>query len=333
MEQPKISIIVPIYNAEAYLQTCLDSILAQTYQNLQIILVDDGSTDSSGAICDAYGAKDGRIRVIHQSNGGVAAARNAGLAAAAGDWIGWVDADDWIDPDMFAYLLCGALARQVDICVCGRYEELRSRTEHFGWPEKVLLDQKAAMKALLEDLHLDNALYDKLWKRELFQSIRFPVGHTYEDLATVYRLFGKAERVLCLPEPKYHYRRRHDSITADISLPNRMEHYLAARQRYADMAAEWPEFQELLEQRCAAAAIGLWSGYFHNPRNVRIEYASQLRDISDFVKPRIHRIRKQPSCGLAGRLILLLLPYNTWWAFGLAGLIGWLYARKHGRTL
>lgn len=333
MEQPTISVIVPIYNVEEYLQACLDSILAQIYENLQIILVDDGSTDGCAAICDAYGAKDSRICVIHQRNGGVSAARNAGLAAAQGEWIGWVDADDRIDPDMFAYLLEGAMGEQADICICSRYEELRQRTAYFGPSERILLDRRAAMKALLEEWYMDSALYDKLWKRELFQDIRFPVGQTYEDLATVYRLFSKAARIVCLPEPKYHYRRRQNSITGDASLPNRMNHYLAARARYADMAESWPEHRELLEQRCVTAAIGIWSGYYHNPRVVRLQYISQLKEISQYAKPRIHLMLKQKSCGLAGRLILRLLPYHACWAFALAGAIGWLYQRKHGRML
>ena len=149
MEQPKISIIVPIYKAEPYLRQCLDSITAQTYQNLEIILVDDGSPDGCGGICDAYGAKDSRIRVIHQPNRGVAAARNAGLVTATGEWIGWVDADDWIDADLFSYLLSNALNEQADVCICGRYEELPHRTDRFGFPERTLLDRQAALKALL----------------------------------------------------------------------------------------------------------------------------------------------------------------------------------------
>ena len=333
MQQPRISIIVPIYKVEKYLPTCLDSILAQTYRNLEIILVDDGSPDGCGSICDAYGAKDSRIRVFHQSNGGVAAARNAGLDAARGDWIGWVDSDDWIEPDMFAYLLENALAAQADICVCGRFEELRSRTAYFGRTEYALLDQKSAMKALLEERYMDSALYDKMWRRELFQDIRFTVGQTYEDLAAVHRLFAKAEKVLFLSEPKYHYRRRDDGIVGDTSLPNRMNHYNAAQQRYANMVKDFSEFQELLELRCITAAIGIWCGYYHNPISVRREYAPQLRQIAQFAKPGVKKALKDTNCGLAGRMVIRLLPYDRWWAFALAGLISRLYQWKHGRML
>ena len=333
MEKPKISIIIPIYNTEAYLPRCLDSILAQTYQNLQIILVDDGSTDGCGTMCDAYAKKDTRIEVIHQPNSGVAAARNAGLAVAYGEWIGWVDSDDWIEPDMFDCLLENALGSQADICICGRYEELPRRTAFFGWPERTVLEQKAAMKALLEDRHIDNALYDKLWKRELFDGIRFPEGRTYEDLATVYRLFDRVTKVLCLPQPKYHYRRRRDSITGNVSLHNRMNHYISACQRYADMVTQWSEYEPLLEQQCMTAAVGLWSGYCCAPRNVRLQYKPQLREISQRAKSRIRQNLRHTGSGLAGRMVMRLLPYDDWWAFALAGLVGWLYKWKNGRTL
>ena len=331
--QPTVSIIVPVCRVEAYLNQCLDSILAQTYEHLQIILVDDGSPDRCGDICDAYGAKDHRIQVIHQPNSGVAAARNTGLSAATGDWLGWVDADDWIDPDTVSYLLENALAMDADVCICGRYEELPNRTGFFGWSQPAILDQKAAVRALLDGRVLDDALYDKLWKRELFQDIRFPTGKTYEDLATVYRLLGKAERIYCLPEPKYHYRRRSGSIMGDVSLPNRVNHYDLAQQRYDDLVARWPEFQSLLEDRCLTAAIGIWSGYCYNPRNIRREYAQKLKEIAAYAKPRVKPALQRTGCGLAGRLVLRLLPYDQNWAFVLACFIGRLYQRKHGRTL
>lgn len=330
MEQPTISVIVPVYRAQPYLVQCLDSITAQTYGNLQIILVDDGSPDGCGVICDEYAAKDSRIRVIHQPNGGVAAARNAGLAAASGDWIGWVDADDWIEKDMFGFLLANALREEADVCVCARFEELKSRTGRYGFPERKLLDRTGALKSLLENRFLDDALYDKLWKRHLFHTIRFPEGRTYEDLATVYRLLEQAQRVLCLPEQKYHYRRHRGSITADTALPSRMNHYLSARQRYEDMAPRYPELERLLQERCMAAAVGIWCCWYRNPRQVRRQYPRQLRQIAAEAKG---QCLKHTGCGLAGRMVMRLLPYDTWWAFALAGLIGQAYELKHGRTL
>lgn len=333
MEQPKVSIIVPIYGVEPYLRRCLDSILGQTYPNLQIILVDDGSPDNCGLICDEYARMDPRVQVVHQPNKGVAAARNAGLAMADGEWIGWVDADDWIDPDMFAFLLEGALRTKSDVCICGRYEQLRHKTAYFGASEPISLDRKAAVAALLEERYIDSALYDKLWKRALFDGIVFPQGHTYEDLATVYRLFERSERTQCLPGPKYHYFRRKGSITGNSGLENRMEHYLAAQRRQEAMAEKWPELAPLLEQRCITAAIGLWVACAHVSKAQRQPYAARLSDIAQFCKSLTSAALTDTSCGLAGRLIIRLLPYDRSWAYWLAGCIGWLYQHKHGRML
>ncbi|MBQ1930764.1 MAG: glycosyltransferase, partial [Lachnospiraceae bacterium] len=228
MSSSKISIIVPIYKVESYLRQCLDSILHQTYQNLEIILVDDGSPDGCGAICEEYAQKDSRIHVIHQANKGVSAARNTGLEAATGQWIGWVDPDDWIDADMFELLITEGEQQEkpMDIVICGGYEEYRHRQVSFGWPCRQQLDRREALQGLLEDRYMHNALYDKLWRRELYDGIRFPVGHTYEDLAVIYRLYERADRFLCLTDRKYHYRQHPYGIMGDSSLKNRLDHCL-----------------------------------------------------------------------------------------------------------
>ena len=162
MSSSKISIIVPIYKVESYLRQCLDSILHQTYQNLEIILVDDGSPDGCGAICEEYAQKDSRIHVIHQTNGGVSAARNTGLEAATGQWIGWVDPDDWIDANMFELLITEGEQQEkpMDVVICGGYEEYRHRQVPFGWPCRQQLDRREALLGLLEDRYMHNALYD-----------------------------------------------------------------------------------------------------------------------------------------------------------------------------
>ena len=332
MKNETISVIVPVYNVEDYLEECLDSLLAQTHENLEIILVDDGSTDRSGSICDRYGKMDSRIRVLHRENGGVSAARNAGLEAATGQWIGWVDSDDWVERDMFAFLLEQALGHGADIAVSGRFEEGRT-TGFFGRREKTLLDREAALRLLLEEDGVDNALYDKLWNRELFRDIRFPLGKTYEDLAVVWQLFARAERVVLLPEQKYHYRYRRGSIMGNVSLPNRMAHHDSALERCEAMSRLYPELRPLLEERCVTSAVGIWCGYLRNPPAVRREYLPRLREIAGYVRPRVKAVGKTTGYGLAGRMVLALLPYPNPLSFFLAGVIGWLYEMRHGRAL
>lgn len=333
MSQPKISVIVPVYKVEPYLRKCLDSIVNQTYANLEIILVDDGSPDNCGAICDEYAARDDRIIVIHQANGGLSAARNAALDMATGDYIGFVDSDDWIELDMFEYLLTHALAEDADIAFCGHWDETPSGSLLQGWPRYERLDKETGLQALLEDCGLHNQVWDKLWKQDLFRDIRFPVGHNFEDLAIAYRLFEASDKVLCLPEPKYHYLQRSDSIIADTSLKNRMDCYIAAQRRCVDMADRWPQFRSLLEWQCITSLIGIWCGYIYNPKAIRLRFIPQLRDIAAFAKPRYKEALKYTNLGLAGRLVMRLVPHAAWWSFALAGLIGWLYKLKHGRIL
>lgn len=333
MSQPKISVIVPIYKVDSYLRKCLDSIINQTYTNLEIILVDDGSPDNCPAICDEYAAKDERITVIHQKNGGLSAARNAALDIATGDYIGFVDSDDWIELDMYEYLMTNALTEHAEVTCCGRFEEYPNRTVPLCWPRYELMDTENALGALLEDRYLRNNVWEKLWKRDLFHGVRFPVGQNFEDVATTYRLFDAAGRILCLPEPKYHYRQRPDSIIADTSLKNRMDYYISVRQRFSDMLDRWPQFRTLLEWQCTSSFIGIWCGYFRNPGSERRKYRAQLQKMADFAKPRYKAMLKTINLGLAGRMVLRLVPYAAWWSFALAGLIGWLYKLKHGRFL
>ena len=333
MKSPLISIIVPVYKVEKYLCKCLDSILAQTYTNLEIILVDDGSPDRSGVICDEYAVKDDRVTVIHQKNKGLSGARNSALDVATGDYIGFVDSDDWIEHDMYEYLLTNAINFDADISFCGRIEEYPTRAVGKSWPYTEVMETHEALKNLLEDKILHNGVWDKLWKRELFESIRFPEGMTFEDMAVVHLLFINARRVVLLPEQKYHYLQREGSIVADTSIANRINFYLAARKRYDEMIDGWPEFKQLLETQCLATTVNIWSGYGFSPLDMRKQYAQHLNEISSFAKPRVKSYRHKTNLGLAGRLILTLVPYKTWWAFAVSGMIGWMYKIKNGRVL
>jgi glycosyltransferase involved in cell wall biosynthesis len=217
MEKEKtilISVIVPIYNAELYLEKCLNSIIGQTYRHLEIILIDDGSTDKSGAMCDRFAAADDRIKVIHRKNGGISAARNSGLDIATGDYFGFADSDDWLEPDMYQFLLDDLANACADIAVCGFFRA----NDHIEVPNdrsrtRRVLKQDDALELLLQDRLLQNYYWCKLYKRELFDGIRMPEGKTFEDAFTQHLIFEKARRVVLHNIPKYHYRLRDDSIS------------------------------------------------------------------------------------------------------------------------
>lgn len=258
MEHPTISIIVPVYRVEAYLRRCLDSLLVQTYPNLQIILVEDGSPDRCGAICDEYAAKDSRIAVIHQKNQGISAARNAALDRAEGQWIGFVDSDDWIEPDMYEKLLQAVLTHDADIAVCGATIHIADREIPYGCTPEAVWDRETTIHQHIRNRDLHNEVWSKLWKRELFDGIRFPVGVLFEDLALVWKLFHRAERVAVIPNALYHYRKTPDSITVDLSLSKCILNYKILRQRNREMLEFYPgERDAMLLSEAAVPETGL----------------------------------------------------------------------------
>lgn len=217
----KISVIVPVYNCEKYLPSCLDSILNQTYTSLQIILVNDGSPDKSGIICDQYAAKDSRIQVIHQKNQGVSAARNAGLACADGDAVGFVDSDDTIDADMYETLTSLMLAHKADVAVCG-YKKVYfdgSHKEILGTNNKLELTGLEASRCVLLGEHFTGSPCNKLYRRELFKDIRFDPGlKINEDILMNTQVFQLCDRVVFWDVCKYNYFEREQSATRVIDL-------------------------------------------------------------------------------------------------------------------
>lgn len=232
---PLISIIVPVYNTAAYLRRCLDSILSQTYGHWEAILVDDGSTDGSGAICEEYASRDSRFQVTHRPNSGVAATRNAGLDAATGEYIGFVDSDDWIEPDMFRSMVMAILSRRADIATCNvrivypNKTAIKKSTEEFR-----VVDRDEAIGMIYEDKQLRSFLWDKLFRRSLF-TVRFPEGRIYEDIIVMLKLFAGAKRIVMLPEVFYNYRMRTSSIVHAMDLDNRQQLVEALDQSFGQM--------------------------------------------------------------------------------------------------
>ena len=208
-----ISIIVPVYNVEKYLEKCVKSIIQQTYENIEIILVDDGSKDNSGKICDELEQKDNRIKVIHKENGGLSDARNAGLKIATGKYIGFVDSDDYIQEDMFETLYKLNKENNSDISIVSYYEIYNEKVISVRDSKKLeILNKIDAIKELLIDTKIQSYAWNKLFKRELFNNIEFPTNKNFEDIATTLLLFERANKIVLLEDPKYYYSRRDDSI-------------------------------------------------------------------------------------------------------------------------
>lgn len=223
-----ISVIVPVYNVETYLPRCVDSILAQTDVRLEIILVDDGSPDGSGAICDAYAAKDTRVRVIHKENGGLSSARNAGIEAARGEYLAFVDSDDWIEPNSYSSML--ALLKRYDAkLVCaGRYDvDGKTGARVVGLcpsKEECITAEEMVGRIFLWD-GCDSSACDKLYHRSLFETFRYPEGKVCEDVPTTYKIVLKAERVVLWDQPIYNYYHRPGSISTTKAITEKTFHF------------------------------------------------------------------------------------------------------------
>ena len=219
--EPLISVIVPVYNVEDYLNQCMESIVGQTYPHLEILMVDDGSTDNSGTLCNQWAERDQRIRVIHQENGGLSAARNTALDAMSGELVIMVDSDDVLHPDAVSILLQAIQAHHADVAI-GSFVVFDGKDAN--WPtitsEKTVrhYDSQAALKAIYYQDKLTNSSCWRLFKASLFDDVRYPVGKYYEDLAIVYPLYKKCSLVVGIDDAVYGYRQRNDSILGRFSL-------------------------------------------------------------------------------------------------------------------
>ena len=224
--QPLLSIIVPIYNVEQYLDRCIQSILNQTYQNLEIILVDDGATDCSGAIADSYAAKDKRIKVFHKENGGLSDARNYGLEHVTGDYILFIDSDDFIVNIMCERLITVASSNNADIVSCNYYiyrgdDDISIHTMSVQYDKRTFTGMDMLRYYLLKTEPFDlNVVWNKIFKLDLFngvEPVRFPKGRVQEDNFTIFRLFLNANSIVTVNEPLYYYVQRAGSIMANFT--------------------------------------------------------------------------------------------------------------------
>ena len=210
--EPLISVIVPVYKVEKYLRKCVDSIIAQTYKNLEIILVDDGSPDNCGAICDEYEKKDSRIKVIHKENGGLSSARNAGLDIASGEYIGFIDSDDFVSPRMYERMYDAIKRTGADLCKCNL----------IGFKDGDAVEELAKQRNSVEEkVYCGADIYNKvgllsaaikLYKRNLWDELRFPVGKLHEDRFVAYKIYDRCSSVCCIDDILYYYLSRSGSI-------------------------------------------------------------------------------------------------------------------------
>ncbi|MCH4158860.1 MAG: glycosyltransferase [Bifidobacterium minimum] len=254
---PLVSVVVPVYGVERYLDQCVGSIVAQTYENLEIVLVDDGSPDRCPRMCDDWGLKDGRIRVIHQQNRGLSAARNVGIENASGEYLLFVDSDDWIDDHLVESCVAKALDESADMVVF-TYSEvsangsvMRDHSSDRNFPrERRSVNASAAIRYLLTRLPMYSWSYFAERDVYLRGNIRFPEGRTMEDIATTYRVFSSARSVFFLQESLYSYRSRPMSTMSTPSLKRIEDSSRAVDELESNLSLSYPKL---------ASEINNWS--------------------------------------------------------------------------
>lgn len=215
--EPKISVIVPVYNVEKYLDRCVQSILNQSFTDFELLLVDDGSSDSSGAICDQYAVKDERIRAFHKENGGVSSARNMGLDYARGEWIAFVDSDDWVEPLMYEKMYHKAVKEHADVCVCD-FHMISDSKKYYYASSVWTADKKASMQAYLKSVW--TVIWNLLARKELCRknNLQFPLDIVYcEDFCFAVRLMYEAEKIVNIHEAFYNYYQHPSSVMHSLN--------------------------------------------------------------------------------------------------------------------
>ncbi len=212
MKKELISVIVPIYDIEKYLNKCIESIVNQSYENLEIILIDDGSTDESGKICDKWKEKDGRIKVIHKENGGLSDARNVGIENSTGEILYFIDGDDYIDFDIIDNLYFSLLENNTDISMGGLVRELYFEQKTLYSDKNYVVDSKEILRKMFIN-EICTTVCNILFKKKLFEDIKFPVGKINEDSATLYKLFDKTDKISHINKAGYYYVQRNGSIS------------------------------------------------------------------------------------------------------------------------
>lgn len=242
-----VSILVPVYNAEKFLDGCVQSILSQTYNDLQIVLIDDGSKDNSWSLCQDYASRDARIEVYHQDNQGVAETRNQLLSKARGDYVLFVDADDWIEPDMVEFLINKAKENEAEVTVCGMV--INNSTVRKEYTESIL-NQEECVRAFLFHSELRGSLWNKLVATSLLHNVRFHCGISYgEDALFCWHFLQNAQKIVMTDRQLYHYRMNETSISHQSFGEKKLTGHLTWSIITEETSRWWPQFLPIAQAR------------------------------------------------------------------------------------
>ncbi|RVU70936.1 MULTISPECIES: glycosyltransferase family 2 protein [Lactobacillus] len=273
--EPVISIIIPIYNVEKYLKRCLDSVEKQIYTNLEIILINDGSTDDSLVIAEEYAKKDSRIKIFSETNHGLSAARNLGLKHVTGEYITFIDSDDYVSNDYVSYLYSllekSNFTASMSICSLMNVYEDSGKEINTGNNKEYTLPGKECIKMMCYHDLVDTCAYAKLGSKELYNDFEFPEGKVFEDIGTTYQLFEKANKVECGFKPKYFYNIRSNSITTQKFTTQKLDLLEMTDKMADDVVQKYPDLKKAVLRRRIYARFSTLNQTFTSKGTVKIK--------------------------------------------------------------
>lgn len=259
------------------LDKCIDSLLAQTFNNFEVILVDDGSTDGSGARCEEWVSRDSRVRVVHKPNGGLSSARNAGIDVARSPYLGFVDSDDYVETDMYAVLYNAISNRKADMVCCGRFVHTGIEVqERFTAEPGLIFSRDDAIREVLVGNRIDVSACDKLYKRSLFEGIRYPEGRVSEDVAVILPLLSRANKVVHVGSPLYHYVFRSGSISKAAYSHKKFDVMTNCVEMRAFAKVNLPAMVDLVDSFCCTQMAAMIEDVINTPHG-RNHYAADYR--------------------------------------------------------
>lgn len=302
-----ISVIIPIYKVEKYIRKCINSIINQTYKNLEIILVDDGSPDKCGIICDEYKKIDNRIKVIHKKNGGLSDARNAGLDICKGQFVCFIDSDDYVLENYIEHLYTTLKENNANISCCnfeyvyenknvGKIRDDKEKIYNF--------DTINALKELLYQKNIDNSMWAKLYDIHLFDNIRFPYGKIYEDFAIFYKLLLKTNKLVYSNQKKYLYLQREESILSTLFSEKDLVMITLAKEMYNEIINKYPELKDALDSRI------LNMDFYLIRRMNKKKYHKEYKDLVDDIKDRRINVKKDKNIKLKTKIAIYISYFN-----------------------
>ena len=280
LQQDLISIIVPVYNVELFLRRCVESLLRQTYRNIEIILIDDGATDKSGMQCDQFAKADRRITVIHQDNGGLSHARNVGIDAAQGELLTFVDSDDWVADNYIQVLYTNMKEHDADISGCF-FQYTSDNCEGANKKNNICVktwNTQEALRAMLQQDGYTSSAWGQLYKKELFNNVRFPKGKLYEDLATTYKVLYKSNIIVHSNEKLYFYFQRNSSIQGQKYNKNHYDDLLFMQEFEEFIKATFPDIEYAAKERMVGVCFHLLLKMSKEERKTLTE-AKEMNDI------------------------------------------------------